>query len=450
MKTMQELNHEYAEIIKQNYDENVQSAQKAVEYMRQSTAVYHGEPIACLYMPKFFSQADFNFIEKAVANTIYGILEKVIQRYFDDAEYRKLFPFDEELERLILAESGYKTLLPIARLDIFFNEENSSFKFCEFNADGASAMNEGRELDKALSNSHAFLEMQKRYNIKTFELFDSWVAEFAEIYSQYNNKVDNPRIIITDFMDLSTPNEFIEFKKAFKKAGFNTEIAEIRELTYKDGILRTLDGEKVDAIYRRAVTRDIIEHKSEVQPFLQAAHDNAVCIIGHFRTQIIHNKAIFMILHKPETMAFLTLEEQEYVLEHIPKTEPLTAESIKSHNLAENKDLYIIKPQDLYASQGVYAGADLSTEDWQNMLQSALDKDYLLQEYYPPYKTQNLNFNKLSEPPKNPNFETYNNITGMFMYNGKLKGLYSRAGQKATISYSAGGLTMASMVATEK
>ena len=423
---MKNFNDRYAQIIRERYEENLISGKAAVEYMNNSTAIYKGEPIPCLYMPKLFSQKSFDFLKEAAA-TICSILDKVITQYLKDPAYRKLFPFTPELEELILLESGYPRLLPIARLDIFFNEEDFSFKFCEFNADGASAMNEDRELNIALRKTDAFIQMQQEYDITSFELFDSWVEEFMKIYSTYKGAVKSPRILITDFMDRATPNEFIEFKKAFQKAGYDADICEIRDFV------------RADAVYRRAVTRDIMERKDEVSDFLQAAQDNSCCIIGHFRTQIIHNKAIFMILKRPETSAFLTQAEQEYIQRHIPETYPLNDETYK---MAKNKDEWIIKPEDFYASRGVYAGIDMTDDAWQNALLHGVNSSYILQEYHQPYQSININFNNSPRP----DFEMFNNITGMFIYNGKLVGLYSRAGQKGTISAAARGLTLASML----
>ena len=439
---MKNLNDRYAEIIKTRYEENTISGKAAVEYMQNSTAVYKGVPVACLYMPKVFSTQAVEFLRGASA-TICTILDKVIQRYFDDADYRSLFPFSKELEELILLESGYPRLLPIARLDIFFNEEDFTFKFCEFNADGSSAMNEDREINLAVQSTDAFLHMQKEYRLTSFELFDSWVKEFMDIYSHYNKKVLSPKIMITDFMEKGTPNEFIEFKKAFKKAGLDADICDIREFG---------KTAKADAVYRRAVTRDIIENKNEASGFLQAARDNTMCIIGHFRTQIIHNKAIFMILRKHETLEFLTKEEQEYIIRHIPETLPLKSvnqpvSTVSLDDVIKNKDEWIIKPEDFYASKGVYAGIGMDTDAWQSILQESINSSvpYLLQEYHKPYRSVNINFNKNNRP----DFEMYNNITGMFVYNGKLTGLYSRAGQQNTISSDAGGLTLASVMASD-
>lgn len=439
---MTELNEKYAQIVRSRLEENIISGNAAARYMETSTAVYRGEPVECLYMPKIFSQKAYEFLQTAAAE-ICVILDKVMTRYLQDASYRKLFPFEPDLEELILCEAGYPRLLPIARLDIFFDENDFSFKFCEFNADGASAMNEDREINRAISQSDAFLQMSREHKLESFEFFHSWVHDFAEIYSTYKNAVPSPRIVIADFMENSTPNEFIEFQKAFRKEGYDTDIAEIRQLQYKDGILQTPDGKQIDAIYRRAVTCDIMRHKEDVQPFLQAVRENSVCLIGHFRTQIIHNKAAFRILRMPETLTFLTERQREYVLRHIPETLPLTSNAFDLKTVLQNKNDWIIKPEDLYGSQGVVAGIDTDATTWEQAISDATDTTYLLQRFCPPFQSENINF---CNNPR-PDFQMYNNITGLFVYNGKLQGIYSRAGLMGTISPFTQGLTLASLVA---
>ncbi|MCL2200030.1 MAG: glutathionylspermidine synthase family protein [Defluviitaleaceae bacterium] len=431
----------YAQIIRERWEENIKDGNAAARYMENSTAIYRGEPVACLYMPKIFSREAYEFLQKA-AGEICVILDKVIERYLSDAEYRRLFPFDKELEELILTEAGYPRLLPIARLDIFFDEDDFSFKFCEFNADGASAMNEDREINNAIRNSDAFIEFTRQRELLGFEFFDSWVHEFGDIYSKYNKKVDVPRIAIVDIMENGTiPNEFIEFKKAFERAGYDTKIYDMRDLEYQNGILHQ-NGLKIDAVYRRAVTCDVIRFKDDVQPFLQAARDNAVCIVGHFRTQIIHNKAVFKILRMSETLSFLSEAEREYVLRHIPETLPLESGKFDLSEVLTNKDAWIIKPEDLYGSRGVFAGVDETPQSWEKAVRDTIDTGYLLQQFCPPYQTENLDF---TESPC-PQFKMYNNITGLFVYNGKLQGIYSRAGLMGTISPFTRGLTVASLV----
>ncbi|MCL2578256.1 MAG: hypothetical protein FWE27_09480 [Defluviitaleaceae bacterium] len=468
---MKELNNRYEEIVCERYEENAVSGKAAVNYIEKSTALYKGSPVPCLYMPKLFSEPARAYLSEAV-DTMYAILNKVIRRYLDDDGYRKLFPFSRELEELILTEAGYPCLLPIARLDIFLNEDNLSFQFCEFNADGTSAMNEDREINIAVSESDAFLEMRKEYELTSFELFDSWVRVFRDIYAQYERKVSSPRVVIADFMEHATPNEFVIFRDAFRKAGYEADICEIRDLVYRNGnsggsantcnagVLETPDGKKVDAIYRRAVTRDVMACADEAAAFLQAVRDGAVCLIGHFRTQVIHNKAIFMILRKPETLSFLTESEREFILRHIPETFWLSVENIRPQgetsghavetfdlgDVLTNKDKWIIKPEDGYASNGVFIGVDLDEAEWKKAVTGSMDTGYLLQRYCPPYRALNIDFNTEDRP----DFKMYLNTTGMFVYNGKLQGFYSRAGLKGDVSTRGGAFTMASLLAVER
>ena len=442
---MRDLNNKYRDIVQERYELNVKSGIEAVDYIKKSTAIYKGKPVPCLYMPKIFSTKAHEYLTHA-SRTIYVILEKVMSKYLCDPGYRTLFPFPKLLEDLILSEAGYPCLLPIARIDIFLNEDDLSFKFCEFNADGSSAMNEDRELNLAIKNADAMQKMGEEYTFRTFEFFDSWVRVFAEIYDSYKKKVNSPNIIITDFINGDVSTEFTEFKNAFERAGYDTEIVDARTLCYDGSVLTTSKGKPIHALYRRAVTRDVVDNFNEVQPFVRAILDGNVCSIGHFRTQIIHNKTIFKILHMEETLEFLSEEERAYILRHVPKTYVLEEGRFDLEDVLQNKNKWLIKPEDLYASRGVYAGVESLQAVWEKAIKENMGKGYLLQEYVTPYKSENLNFN---DNPR-PSFEKFNNITGMFVYGGKLQGFYSRGGPQGVISGLTGGLTMASVVANIK
>jgi len=441
---MKELNNAYADIIRSRYEENVISGKNFVDYMNSSTAVFAGQPVKCAYMPKLLSPKAWGALSDAAA-TLCSILDKVITSYIQDPTYRKLFPFSPQLEEMILTDAGYARLLPIARLDLFLDEDDFTFRFCEFNADGASAMNEDRELLVALADCDAMAKFKEQHDVTTFEFFDSWVREFLEIYESYSKKMPSPRVIISDFMDRATPNEFKIFKEAFLRAGIDTDICDIRDLSYVNGNLQTPDGKPVHAIYRRAVTRDIMERFDDVKPFIQAVKDNAVCLVGHFRTQVIHHKSLFMILRMPETLSFLTDGEAKFVLETIPETLPLKPGLFDLDEVLKNKNDWIIKPEDYYGSKGVYTGVDLDEAAWAKAIADATDTGYLLQRFVPPFKTENIDFNNNLRP----DIKSYNNITGMFVYNGKLQGIYTRIGLEGTITPTS-GLTIASMIATPK
>ena len=399
-----------------------------IQEMRRGTATYKGVPIKFGYLPKYFSQEGFAKLKEDLEHT-WRILVRVIGRYLDDPDYRRLFGFSPELEQMILRRPAYRTLLPVCRLDIFLNEETGAFKFCEFNADGSSAMNENAELNRTYRNTLLCREMDERYRQDTFELFDSWVQTFLGIWRE-TGREDLPVVAIVDFLEKgSSAAEFTAFREAFERAGLEAYVAEIRDMRYEDGSLMTADGHRIDAVYRRAVTSDILAHRDEVQAFLQAARDRKVCLIGDFCTQVVHDKVLFRILHDPYTAAFLAEEDNAFIADHVPYTAMLTGEMAEREDVRENREKWIIKPRDSYGAHGIYPGRLCSPDEWREQLDAHADKDYILQEFVTPYRTENIYFG--AEQPK---WQSFSNMTGVFLYGGRVAGIYSRASVTPIIS----------------
>lgn len=441
---MIKFNEEYHDYIASHFEESKASAAKVKDYLEHSSVAYHGRCVHTLHIPKIYSRKEVDYFD-SVVQTTYGIFRKIILEYLHNPEYRKLFPFSKRMEELILVPNLYDSVLPIARFDIFFNEEDYSFKFCEINTDGTSAMNEDYELNKAIRLNNVHEHMRSRYRFHTYELFDSWVKEFMNLYETYEKKVAQPYVAIVDFQDGGSITEFAEFKKRFEFFGYETEICEIKDLTYTDGILYSPTGHRIDVVYRRAVTSDLEKHWDEVQPFIQAIKEQAVCVIGSICTQIIHNKWLFKLIREKETLSLLTKEEQDFVLEHIPVTQLLTSSDFDLEELLQTKDKWIVKPLDSYASQGVFAGTDYSTSAWADILMQHMDTQYIIQEYYTPYRTKNIYFTQ-----KEPDFIGYSNMAGLFVYNGKFKGIYSRLSDGGIISSQYNEKAVATLYVDEK
>jgi len=482
--TIAELEKEYLSILLRNKPRTIADYQKGRSYLK-GTGVGSIKGDLCYQLaPKIFTQGAFAVLQKASA-TVYSILTKCINHYTANPDFRKSFGFCKKLEELILLDTGYSCALPMTRIDMFFDSQTYNFKYFEFNADGASAMLEDLEIGNALRLMDAYSNFKTP--TKSFELFDSWVNEFLAIYADYSRRhsavptakkfpsmegwqakpdgvvnnevynnqakknvvtpvhstqknapvsVCNPTVAIADFLDKATMGEFIAFKNAFLAKGINCVIADITALEYKKdshtdcSALFTKDGIKIDAVYRRAVTSDCLENYDKITAFLNAYRDKAVCVIGGFKTQVIHDKILFAVLHSDKAKAILTDEENDFIIKHIPFT--IALKKGKHFEIAlKNKDQWLIKPKSLYGSIGVMAGVDCSPAEWQNILTASLNKDFILQEFCTPFKSQNCYV-------KNGEIlcDTYNNTTGLYMYAGKLAGLYSRQMLNATTTTS--------------
>jgi hypothetical protein len=441
-----DLQNKISKMVIKSPQEYVEDIEKIDKEVKNSKAVYKGEPVPYLYIPRIFNNEDVkNF--KEMTKNIFKIINKTIKLFLEEKEVRDLYNFDKNLEEMIKAPHYYDVNVPMGRFDIFYYGED--YKFCELNADGSSAMNEEMELSRILKDSKVVKGL-KKYNMKQFELFDSWINEVEEIFEEYKKnkeeefkEKEDTNIAIVDFLDRTTPVEIEVFKQHFNNRGYNCYIVDPRNITYKDGELYNED-KKIDIIYRRLVTKDLMERYDQVQDLVKGILAGNTCIIGPIKSQIIHTKKFFQILHNDLFRKYLDEDELEYIDKHIPYTKELKKNK-KWEDYIEDKDKYIIKPVDYYASKGVYSGRDYSKKQWEVILKEKVEEDYLIQEYCSEAYISNifLENGKIK-------YNTFNNINGIFIYNEKFKGIYTRAGMKSIISGLHDGYSMSSLLLEEK
>lgn len=423
-----EISRDYINLIKSNPEAYIEDYRKIQDQVGNSTAIYKGQPVPFLYNPMFFSKEDMeNFSD--IGEAIIRIGNIVMDEYINNPEFRKKFKYSKDLEELILTDSGYDINYPIGRFDIFYKDKDN-FKFCELNTDGSSAMNEDNTLARILLESKACKDFSDFYELEYFELIDSWVEKSLEIYKTWNgkDKIDKPNIAILDFMESATSVEFQLFKESFERSGYRAIIADPVDLEFRDGKLYRGDY-RIDMVYRRIVTFEAIERLDEIKDFIAAYKAGAFCSIGSFKSQLIHNKIIFKILHDEDSLNLLTKEDQDFVKNHIPYTREFIGGDEVFNHVVENKDKYIMKPLDLNASRGVYVGRDLSQEEWESRLRDSFNSDYIYQEFVLPYRREFV----VIEDDK-IEVEDFGSIIGLFMYKERLEGLYTRIGKENIIS----------------
>lgn len=417
----------YKNKVLNNKDEYINEYKKVLKAVEESPAKYKGKPVEFLFQPLFLMEEDFNRF-RALTNQLMSILNKVINQYLIDEDFRKHFGFNPLLEKLILKDPGYDKNVPMGRFDIFYNYDDGSFQFCELNTDGSSGMIEQRELQLIFKNSAALKGLEKNYSYRGFELFQSWVDAFLRNYYQYNKESIKPQVAIMDWLTGDAPSEFIAFKEVFEANGCPTVIVDPSWLEYKDGSLYYGDF-RIDCIYRRAVTWEIIERADEAKAFIEAYLAGDVCVIGPIRSQIAHNKNIFAILHDEEKTPFLSEADRRYIKTHIPLTRIFDASNkqLVKHTI-DNKDSLVLKPMDKYASKGVRIGRDYSEEQWVSIIEEEAKEEYLLQDFCRLPKMPMAKFNN-----NDVEFLDFNYIIGLFMYNEELQGVYTRTGTKNII-----------------
>ena len=451
MPTNADYTRAYFQIIDE-LDGAVEDRRAAFEYMQNSTAIVHHQVVASSFVPRLFNRKSYE-VMRDTAEMSHRVLCKVIERYRADEEYRKLFDFDERLVELILLPRDYDAVLPFARVDTFLNEEDYRLRFCEFNGDGSAGMNENREITNAVTNTEAFRVFAESHAVAGCDLFEPWVRTFLDIYDTYRFKVEHPRIAICDYLENGVVDEFHIFAEKFRAAGVECVVADVRDLAFDGEVLTTPDGLPVHAIWRRSVTNDVLEFWDDSQALIDAVRARKVALIGAFSGHIVHDKQLFEVLFAPETQAFLTEEEIAFVEETVPMTAFLDESVVNLAQIRANKDEWIVKPTDHYGADNVYAGCEVSQQEWERVIDEFANGragyPFIVQRYIRPFKTDTLppDAGILDAPDGAVASEPvpYNNLNGLYLYNGRFQGVFSRLGPHPTISKTNEGMTAATI-----
>ena len=451
MTTNADYTREYFQIM-DSLGGDVAGRRAAFDYMQNSTAIVHHQVVACSFIPRLFNKLTYDTM-KNTAETAHRILVKVIEHYLADPEYRRAFDFDPRLEELILLPRGYDSVLPFARVDTFLDEGDYRVRFCEFNADGSSGMNENREITTSVAQSETFREFANRHHVEGCELFESWVQAFLDIYATYVRRVESPRIAICDYLENGVVDEFHIYADLFRSHGAQCVVADVRELRFDGEVLRDKNGQQIDAIWRRCVTNDVIDHWDDSQELLNAVRAEKVALIGSFAGHIVHDKQIFKVLFDNRTLEFLDADEISFVEETVPLTAFLDDNYINVGQIRTNKDEWIIKPTDHYGADDVYAGCSVTQEEWEDLIDKFANGragfPFIVQRYIRPFKTETLppdtGIDELADDEVSDRPLSYNNLNGLYLYDGVFTGVFSRLGPLPTISKDMQGMTSATI-----
>lgn len=409
----------YIETVKNgDYKDDFRRLQKMAE---ENGVTYAGKVIPFTYQPLLVSDRDTDAFKFIVTRTN-EIIRKVTEKYLADEDFRKLFNFSKKLEELVLHDPLYEIPVAIGRYDVFFNSL-TDFQFCEINTDGSSAMSEDSGLAEVFMESQIFKDLN--WNFRSFELYDSWVSKTLELYDYIRKNHDGITVAIADYDGSGTTNDFEIFKKAYERAGVNCVIADMLDFKYdeKNNALMYND-KKIDMVYRRAVTSEIMEKYDESIEFIKAYLSNAFVCVGSFRSQIAHNKTFFEVLHRDEVKSFLDEDDLMFIEDHVPFTARFEGDDDFFEEIVKNKDQYIFKPNDLRGARGVFVGKELSEDEFRQKAKEVFNNGFIYQKFI------DKKLVKFVELDKNGEWQTVEraNMIGLFSYMESFKGIYARFG----------------------
>jgi hypothetical protein len=352
--------------------------------LKEVRLVFGGRMLTPYLRPHFVTRAEWLRITSA-CETVWGAIEKVGQIAPSDHLMLEQIGLTEDERGLVAVDPGYADVSVTSRLDSFLTP--SAYQFVELNAECPAGIAYADVAAEIFMGLPLMREFQKTHAVTPLYCRRNMLDALLNIYARVRGQGDAPRIGIVDYKGLPTQREFEMFKEYFEQHGYPATIADPRELELRGGRLYHQDF-RIDLVYRRVLTTELLEKKGECGAFIEAYRQQAAVFVNSFRTKYVHKKMLFGVLTDERHQAHFSEAERAAIARHIPWTrrveEARTTHAGQQVDLLrfirERRDTLVLKPNDDYGGHGVYIGWESGENQWDAAINEALAGDYLVQE----------------------------------------------------------------------
>lgn len=422
--------------------------EKLVARQRELGLVYGDRPTCPFLRPHIISRTQYDTVARA-ASTIATAVERLVNYALLDDELLGAIGLTEREAQMARIDPGYSRLCVSSRLDAYLS--GSNFKFFEYNAETPAGVGDQMQLEKVLfglAHMQEFLSERKHWRPEPHARL---LLALLDTYREWSGAEASPRIAIIDWKGVSTESEFRILQDYFVAQGFETIIADPRELEFDGDRLRA-GGGTIDIVYKRVVIHEFLERCDNDHPLARAYEQRRVCVVNSFRTKIAHKKNVFAILSDPAYEYLFTPDEIEVFHRHIPWTRRVaggqTTFGGSSHDLFDlvrrERDRFVLKPNDDYGGHGVFLGWETAPDDWEGALALALTRPYVVQERVPMAKHSIASFSDRVHAEEV--FIDFN----PFLFNNEVEGALIRLSSSALLNVTSGGGQTALLVLEDR
>jgi uncharacterized circularly permuted ATP-grasp superfamily protein len=413
---------------------DVLAARSAEEKM-----IFGGRPLSPYLRPHFITAEQWRYLCAECAR-IWECVEIVGRTALTDRRIYDDLGITDGEARLIEIDPGYTGISITSRLDSFLTEE--AFSFVELNAENPAGISYCEVMARIFMDLPVMQRFVEKYPVMPLYARHLLLETLLTAYREWSGGTDKPRIAIVDWEGLPTQCEFEQFQAYFQSEGFECIIAPPEKLDYQAGRLCCGDF-RIDLVYRRVLTNDILERPEECKALVNAYRDRAVCVVNGFRTKFVHKKMFFGVLTDERYAELFTPEQQAAIRAHIPWTRRL-AEG-KTTYAGETVDLLefirahqtrlVIKPNDEYGGKGVVVGWEATPAEWETAIAEGLHGDCLVQEKVPTAHEVFPHFT----PEGGIDFIEQLVDLDPLLFHGKVGGAFTRLSSTALCNVTSGG-----------
>lgn len=367
-------------------DEIAQEADFLMRKRLLDKSLYFGDrPLCVVLRPHFYFDNHWTFVKNAL-DILLGAFHVLHEACLKDANLRAQLRLDDYEEALIPYDKQHIPAWTSSRLDTFFVVEEGILKCVEYNAETPAGIGYADTLTEVFLTLEPMKQFQKHYKVHTLPALGKLTDALINAYKAWGG-TNKPQIAILDWAEVPTLNEHEITRQYFAHEGFTAKLADPRGLEYRNGKLWSGDF-RIDMIYKRVLYSELTERMGLDNPVYRALRDGNVFITNSISAKMMAKKASLAMLSDERNTHLFNARQQAAINEHIPWTrvveERKTLYQGKTIDLVtflqENRERFVLKPNDEYGGSGVMLGWECSDEVWQNALATALTRPFVAQE----------------------------------------------------------------------
>ena len=344
-----------------------------------------GNRATCPFLrPHIVSRHQYESI-KCAAETLAGAAQKIAMGALSDDRLLELLNVTKAEEEVARIEPRYSRLCVSSRLDSYVSAKG--FQFLEYNAETPAGVGDQMQLEKILFRIPAlkdFLEATPHWLPQPHRAL---LTSLVRAYREWGGEEDKPRIAIIDWRGVPTRSEFRVLQDYFVAEGYPTVIADPHDLEFNADCL-SVGGARIDIVYKRVVIHEFLNEFGLDHPLVHAYRQGRVCMANSFRTKLAHKKATFAVLSDPAYEHLFDDVELEVIKNHLPWTRFVRPSRTAFHGsefdletlILNEREQFVLKPNDDYGGHGVVLGWESDRQEWQTAVRVALQKPYVVQE----------------------------------------------------------------------
>jgi uncharacterized circularly permuted ATP-grasp superfamily protein len=352
---------------------------------QRELGLVHGNRVTCPFLrPHIMSRTQYETVKRA-AETLAGAFEKIALAALNDEALLAVLDLTQAEEKTARMEPGYSRLCVSSRLDAHVSAKG--FQFLEYNAETPAGVGDQMQLEKILLRLPAvkqFLEANAHWLPQPHWAL---LTSLLNAYREWGGQEDKPRIAIVDWEGVPTSSEFQILKDYFVAQGYPALIVDPHDLEYNGDYL-SAQGLRIDIVYKRIVIHEFLSEFELDHPLVQAYQQGRVCMANSFRTKLAHKKSTFAVLSDPAYEYLFESGELGMIQKHIPWTRYVKpsrtvfqGSEVDLETLILNeRERFVLKPNDDYGGHGVFLGWESDRQQWQEAVKAALQRPYVVQE----------------------------------------------------------------------